>query len=203
MSITTLTKLYESRIVERNLLHRNIRRTKRNLERLENETEDTRQAKEVLVNIELKTQQLFQSKIENLVTPCLQGIFERDYRLVINIQEKRNQTECKFYIKKGKLILDPNDTMGGGVVDVGGLACRVVLFRMERPRKLGILFFDEPLKWVHGFEEEASRVIRRLSHTFNIQFIIISQIEALSICGDKVFYVDMDEDGVSHVTIVS
>jgi DNA repair exonuclease SbcCD ATPase subunit len=90
--------------------------------------------------------------IESLVTNCLQFIFNSSLEFKIEINEVRSRPEAEFYVitKINDQIIKtrPQDSRGGGVVDVVSLAIRIAMIEYGSMNINGPIILDEPAKHV-------------------------------------------------------
>ncbi len=135
------------------------------------------------------TQSYLKDYIENMVTTALQAVFEEEYHFIIDFDIKRNKPEAKISLKIRGEEVDPKDSVGGGVLDVASFALRVVLWSIENPRSSNVLILDEPMRFLHGKIDNATKMIRELSNKLGLQIIIVSQLEELAEGADKIFSV--------------
>jgi len=153
------------------------------------------EAREIVREVGLATQQQLQVHISDVTSLALESVFGNDaYELVAEFVQRRNKTECDLYFVRGGKRLDPLDSSGYGSVDVASLALRIAAWSMQFPRKRNTIILDEPLKFLDGRTdriEKASQMIKELSNRLGIQFIIVSHNNALADYADKTFTVTM------------
>jgi DNA repair ATPase RecN len=92
-------------------------------------------------------------QIEHIVTSALQAIFGPTFRFKVELVQKGGRAEAEFYVESSygegePLRTKPQDSRGGGVVDVVSLALRIAMLESYRPRLTGPLVLDEPGKHV-------------------------------------------------------
>lgn len=136
------------------------------------------------------------NQIEALVTKCLQYIFDSSVEFQIELEELRNKASAEFYVvnntKDFFLKTKPEQSRGGGVVDIVSLALRISFLQTHKPAILGPLILDEPAK--HVSEEYIHNVgdfLKQTSEIFNRQVIMVthnSHLAALSNCAYRVEY---------------
>lgn len=144
------------------------------------------------------------NQIEEIVTRCLQYILENDSSFFIDFSESRNLPIAQFYtvsqfsdyIVKTK----PENSKGGGVIDIISLALRIAFLELFEPKIQGPLLLDEPGKhissdYVYNFGE----FIRECSLLFDRQIIMITHNDYLSQICDVSFNVEI-KNGISYVT---
>ena len=91
-------------------------------------------------------------QIESLVTNCLQYIFENNIEFEIEIEELYGKPNAEFYVvtKVDDIAIKtkPEQSRGGGVVDIISLALRISFLQIHKPIIEGPLILDEPAKHV-------------------------------------------------------
>jgi DNA repair exonuclease SbcCD ATPase subunit len=169
-----------------------IRNNKRSLNQHE-------QAREVLREVGLKTQQTLQVHISDIATLAFEAIFDDPYELSVEFVQRRNKTECDLLFSRDGNKVDPLEASGGGAVDVAAFALRIASWTMQRPRSSNVMILDEPMRFLSvDLQERASQMIKELSDKLGIQFIIISHEHTLAAAADKVFEVSKRK-GVSKI----
>lgn len=136
------------------------------------------------------------NQIEALVTKCLQYIFDSSVEFQIELEELRNKASAEFYVvnntKDFFLKTKPEQSRGGGVVDIVSLALRISFLQTHKPPISGPLILDEPAK--HVSEEYIHNVgdfLKQTSEIFNRQVIMVthnSHLAALSGSSYRVEY---------------
>jgi DNA repair exonuclease SbcCD ATPase subunit len=153
--------------------------------------------------------------IESLVTKSLQYVFEDpDIRFEVEIKPHKNRTDCNFYIIENGKRRDPIDDNGGGLVNIVALILRVALIQasnnisldddIDEQVKIDAPFiFDEPFKELSAkYIPKMGRFLRELSEKLDIQINIITHNVEILKYADKKFKVHLDENKVSHVTVL-
>ncbi|MBP3951963.1 ATP-binding protein [Bacillus suaedae] len=169
------------------------------------ETVDTYEKARVLLqqSAEFAREQAKQ-QIETLVTNALQYVFGPLFSFQIELDEHGNKPIAEFYVVSEyegiKVKTRPQDSRGGGVVDIVTLALRVAIIETIHPRKTGPLLLDEPGKHVSGdYVYSLYEFLKSLSTMFNRQIIMITHNYHLAQSGDLAYEVSI-RDGVSEVT---
>ncbi len=151
------------------------------------------QAREVIREVGLKTQQELQWHISDITSLALEAVFNDPYELVAEFVQRRNKTECDLYFERDNNRMDPLSASGGGAVDVAAFALRVASWSMQHPRSRAVLVLDEPFKHLKG-EKENHRVlemIKQISEKLKTQIIMVSDEriprEDIIAAADKVF----------------
>ena len=162
------------------------------------------QAKEIVRQVGLKTQQQLEWHISNLVSLALESVFEDPYEFEAQFVERRNKTECDLFFKRNEHYMKPVNSSGIGAVDVAGFALRIASWSMENPRTRPVLILDEPFKHLKGFNENVKVIsmVKELSKKLNLQVIMVHDervpLEEIEKGADKVFEVTMRK-GISKV----
>ena len=152
------------------------------------------EAREIVREVGLATQQQLQVHISDVTSLALESVFEDPYELVAEFVQRRNKTECDLFFTRDGHRMDPMDSSGFGAVDVASLALRIAAWSMQIPRKRNVIILDEPFKVLDGKTdriEKASQMIKELSDKLGIQFIIVTHDTALGNYADKTFNVLM------------
>lgn len=136
------------------------------------------------------------SQIENLVTKCLQFIFESNVKFTIEIEDLRNKASAEFYVidetEELEIKTKPELSRGGGVVDIVSLALRIAFLQIQKPTIQGPLILDEPAKHVsQEFINNVGEFLRQTSEMFNRQIIMITHDNYLAALSNKSYKVNL------------
>lgn len=150
------------------------------------------QAKEVIKEVGLKTQQQLQFHISDVASLALGAVFDNPYELIAEFIVKKNKTECDLYFTRDGDRIDPMDASGGGAVDIAAFALRIASWSMQIPHSNNVIVLDEPMKNLSPeFKEKGSIMLKEVSKRLGIQFIIINHEPILTEHADKVFKVSL------------
>ncbi|WP_088105161.1 ATPase [Halalkalibacter urbisdiaboli] len=143
-------------------------------------------------------------QMETLVTNALQYVFGPLFSFQIELEEHGNKAVAEFYVVSDyegvKVKTKPQDSRGGGVVDIVTLALRVALIETVQPKQNGPLLLDEPGKHVSGeYIYYLYEFLKSLSTMFARQIIMITHNHHLAESGDKAYEITI-RDGVSEVS---
>lgn len=135
-------------------------------------------------------------QIESIVTKCLQYVFNTDIKFVIEIEELRNKANAEFYIisEADDVIIKtkPEQSRGGGVVDIVSLALRIAFLQIHKPPIDGPLLLDEPAKHVSNeYIYNVGDFLQQTSEMFNRQIIMVTHNQHLAALGSKVYRVEL------------
>lgn len=157
------------------------------------------QAREIVREVGLLTQQQLQFHISDVTTLALEAVFNDPYELSVEFVQRRNTTECDLMFTRDGDKLDPLTSTGGGAVDVAAFALRIASWSMKYPRTRPIIILDEPMRFLSvNYQEQASNMIKDISRKLGIQFIIVTHETTLAMYADKVFEVSMKK-GITKV----
>ena len=157
------------------------------------------EARELIREAGLKTQQQLQYHISDITTLALDAVFDDPYKLVVEFVQRRNKTECDLYFERDGERTDPLSASGGGAVDVAAFALRIASWSMQRPRSRNVIILDEPMKYLSAnYQERGSAMLKEISERLNIQFIIVTHEPILAQYADRTFEVSIKK-GVSKI----
>lgn len=143
-------------------------------------------------------------QIEDLVTRCLQFIFETDIEFLIELSEKRSVPNAEFYVRSNydegySIITKPELERGGGVVDIISIALRIAFIQLHKPVLQGPIILDEPGKHVsEDYIFNLGDFLSKSSSLFKRQTIMVTHNAHLAQICDKSYSVDI-KNGVSCV----
>ena len=170
--------------------------------RIEESTESLKhheQAREVVREVGLLTQQSLQYHISDITSLALEAVFEDPYELVAEFVQRRNRTECDLYFSREGERVEPQEASGVGAMDVASFALRIASWSMQTPKRRNVIILDEPFKFLDKARQpQASMMLKEISDRLGIQFIIITHESTLAEHADKTFTVSIRK-GVSKV----
>lgn len=142
-------------------------------------------------------------QIESLVTNCLQYIFESNIEFKIEIEELYGKPNAEFFVitETDNMIIKtkPEQSRGGGVVDIISLALRIAFLQVHKPRIEGPLILDEPAKHVsEDYIFNVADFLKKTSEMFDRQIIMVTHNNHLSSIGTNAYRVSM-KGSESHV----
>lgn len=199
-SLTTLRNTLERKRGQQEQIQNNITDAEEKLARLKINLQHHEEARELIKQVGLKTQETLAFHISDITSLALQAVFDDPYDLIVEFVERRNKTECDLLFEKDGNRINPIDASGGGVVDVASFALRVASWSMNHPRNRNTIILDEPMRFLStDLQPKASQMLKQLSEKLGLQFIIITHEEELTAEADKVFVVSQSKD-ISKVT---
>ncbi|MFP4025767.1 MAG: hypothetical protein ACLFVR_14685 [Thiohalospira sp.] len=152
------------------------------------------QAREIMREVSLKTQQQLQYHISDITTLALDAVFPEPYALIAEFVKRRNKIDCDLYFVRDGEKIDPINASGGGAVDVAALSLRVASWSMNRPRTRNTIILDEPMRFLsRDLQEKASLMLKEISKKLNIQFIIITHETTLTEHANQIFQTQLKQ----------
>lgn len=145
-------------------------------------------------------------QVEDLVTRCLQFIFETDIEFLIELSEARSVPVAEFFVQSNypegySVKTKPEIARGGGVVDIISLALRIAFLQLNQPKLSGPLILDEPGKHVsNDYVFNLGEFLKKSSNLFDRQIIMVTHNPYLSQICDKAFQVK-NKRGISEVSV--
>lgn len=150
------------------------------------------------------TQEQLSLRIEDIINSALDAVFPDEYEFKLNFNTSRNKTEAelKFFDKRSGKEVDPMNASGGGVVDLTAFALRIACYVLEHNTD-NIIVLDEPFRFIsRDLQKRAGSILKTLSKKLDIQIIMVTHIQELVDCSDRVFEVKKNSDGISEIKIV-
>ncbi len=144
-------------------------------------------------------------KFEVMVTKALQFVTSENIEFKIEFEQKRGRPEASFHVisqidDDTQIINTPEDSRGGGIIDVISLTLKYCMLQTHKPSIEGPFILDEPAK--HVSEEyiiNVGKFLKEINTNFNRQIIMVTHNTHLSEISDKRYVVTMN-NGVSHVS---
>lgn len=182
MSGLTLFDKLDAAVREQSYLTRDCSEAQIALLTAESKFKDVSEASAILQEVSRVVQETIHSRLTNVVTRCLQAVFDESYEFDVQFENKRGQTEASFRLKRNGRSMDMMSSCGGGVIDIASFALRLVCLCMMRKRKRMLVVLDEPFRFLSAeYREKARDLILVLAKELKVQFIIVTHIQELEI----------------------
>lgn len=186
---SSMGRLYRAALQEKGKYDQLVSQLSNITERIEAaETDYTNalKAREIISKVAVETQKNFEVQISSIVSMALTAVFPDPYEFLLRFETRRNQTEADILLVKNGEEVDPEDSVGGGVMDIVSFALRVAVVILRQKRQTIIL--DEPFKHLSAdLQGKASEMLLMLSKELSIQFIIVSHEDGIVECADRIF----------------
>ncbi len=112
------------------------------------------------------------------------SIKKEAYSFHIVFYKRRGKTEVEFEFRRRKLVLKPEDGVGGSVLDVSAFALRLACLGLKRPAPRKAVFVDEGFGGVsarQGNKERVRQLLEVLADELGFQFVVITHDQDLEI----------------------
>jgi DNA repair exonuclease SbcCD ATPase subunit len=120
--------------------------------------------------------------IAEIVSKCLETVFEEPYQFKIEFERKRGKTDARLVFLRDEHEIDPLEGSGGGVIDVASFALRLACLVLSRPPARKIMILDEPMKFVsEDYRPRVRFLLETLAEEMGVQFVIVSHDKAFQI----------------------
>lgn len=166
---------------EYKLMQENHEKTKKLIEKYENDREIHKKAVELLAIVQGVTRDKIKDGFEQIVSWALKYIFQEDYKFCLVFGRRGNLSELDFAIKSPDLdeAIDPMDSRGGGILNVVSMVLRLVLMEVSVPKINGFMILDESFKNVNGqqYIDQLNQFVIDINEKFNRQIIHISDMD--------------------------
>lgn len=191
---------------KRDKLIENLEGSKIKLESLNKELELLEQVTILFQKTSIFAREQAKVQIESLVTKCLEYVFNTNIKFSIEIDELRNKANAEFYIitEVDDMIIKtkPEQSRGGGIVDIVSLALRIAFLQIHKPPLEGPLLLDEPAKHVSDeYIYNVGDFLSQTSQMFNRQILMVTHNQHLASLGNKVYNVEL-KGSESKLTIL-
>ena len=160
------------------------------------------QAHVLVLSVAKDTQEQLVYHISDLCSLANSAVFDNPYRVRLSFESKRGRTEARVVFCRDGNEMDPEDSSGGGTVDVAAFALRVALWSLQRERTRPVFILDEPFRFLSArFQSRACAMLREISRQLKVQIIMVTHEGELMDAADRVFNVSL-KNGTSVVSVV-
>ena len=145
-----------------------------------------RDCQELAQKIAQGIQQRTHALVAEVVSKCLETVFEEPYTFNIEFERKRGKTEARLYFERDDMEIDPMTSSGGGVLDVAAFALRLSAIILTKPHTRKLIVMDEPFRFLsESYREKIRKLLQELSIKYDFQFIMVTHIKEL-VCGRNI-----------------
>lgn len=196
--ILKLQKFFYEESAKRNILDKELKISKENLENLNSEIDNLEKVIILFQKSAEYAREQGKLRIEKLTTRILQYIFQKDYEFEIDIYESRNAPNADFLVvekdEQTSVKTKPEISNGGGIVDIISLTLRLAFLDNFYPRIDGPLILDEPVKHVsEEFIFDIGDFLLNYSEKTERQIIMITHNNHLASLAENIYEVKKDE----------
>lgn len=157
-----------------------VRSEKKELEERTERLAAAGKAQAILQMAAQQVQQQAHTAIAEVVSRCLEAVFDEPYEFRITFERKRGKTDAVLTFVREGLELDPMTASGGGVVDVAAFALRLACLLLSRPAGRRLLVLDEPFRFVSSeYRPRVRNMLEMLAREMDMQFVLVTHITEL------------------------
>jgi len=166
---------------------------------IEESISNSEKAQAIIQAVAQATQKELQYRICDPVSLALAAVYDNPYKMSAKFEiTGRGTTECHLGFERNGSIIKPTDASGGGPIDIASFALRVGAWSLAPRRSRNVLFLDEPFRWISRNKIPLAGVmLKSISRQLNLQIIMVTHIEDLIDCADKILEVSID-NGISN-----
>lgn len=190
MSYEDVKEIYDSLFAEKAMLLRDKKKIQWKTKEARKKIASHIEARDLLNKSIKIIHENFKFQIEKTITESVQRIFNRDLVFELKYEEKRNRIESIIVIKENGMELNPEDDLGGSIIDIISFTFRIILWSMSSPKTRNTFILDEPFKWTGKLVAIVGQIIKELSKTLNFQVIMVTHDDELIEIADKIFKID-------------
>lgn len=181
---------YDNLVAKKANALNDLRKSKRQIKKLNKKFKDHEKARIVITEIARVTQNEIKERIEKLVTLSIKSVFDdRDFSFKMRFERKNNRLYAIPIVMEHGEEYDPEEDMGGGLIDIISLSSEIVLWHMEDPRKRNIIIIDEPFRFTGELVTKAGYMLKYISEKLDLQILMISHEDELINFCDRVYKV--------------
>ena len=191
--------LLEQKKGQKSQVDLSIKRYSYDFVKLQEQKQDLEQAQWIIQTVASETQSMLKFHIENLVSLALNSVFDEAYDFEIDMQLRRNQTECDIWFVRDGERINPLTASGGGAVDVASFALRIALWSLQPKRTRPIFILDEPMRNVSAvYQDKCSAMMKEVADKVGLQITSVTHSESLTEAADKIIKVGIRK-GTSYI----
>ena len=178
--LTDIHQRLAKKLAELNVARSTCRTLAETLAQAREHSESVSEAQELAQNVAQAVQQKAHDQIAEVVSRCLEAVFDEPYEFRIHFERKRGRTEARLTFERDGMEVDPMTASGGGVVDVASFALRLSCLILNKPPLRRILIMDEPFKYVsEEYRERVRELLETLAQEMGVQLLMVTHINEL------------------------
>lgn len=164
------------------LAKKEVKKERAALKKVKQELKAAEEAQSIIQLCAQSVQQQVHSQVAEIVSQCLDLVFENPYQFKIKFDRKRGKTEARtVFIRNGKE-RNPMYGSGLGVGDVASFALRLACLILARPVRRRILLLDEPFKMLSkDCRPRVKTMLETLSEKLEVQIVMVTHDEEFQI----------------------
>lgn len=182
------------------ILNSDLQKKQKRFEELDKLHTNLLTAKNLVLALIAQTQAVIKERMGHLVTLAVQSVFDDSYSFTLKDNAKKSEFRPVVLLNGEEYV--PKDDLGAGMVPILDFAIRIVLMKMEVPRKRPILFMDEPTRGALGedgdYLDKAINMYKEISEKLGFQLIVTTHSGLITRVA-KTLYHFTKKNGISEV----
>jgi DNA repair exonuclease SbcCD ATPase subunit len=206
-ALTAMRTRYNTGIGQRDLLQQQLNDVQAELLQAKQDIVTWEQTQLLLGKVSDYARTQILERIQNTVSAALYAVFGEGYEFRINMRTVGNQAAAEWQVVSQygdtEVVCSPEDSRGGGIVDVVSLALRLAMLELLRPRVDGPLILDEPAKMVsQTYLPNVAYFLKQYARQTGRQILLVTHADSLAEVADRSYLVTQ-KDGISEVKQLS
>ena len=165
-------------------------------EKIINDLEICSKAIEFVEQVSTEERQAIKSKVEELITSCLQEVFDQTYSVEFEYGMKRNKTSVEIYsirtCEDGMKVKRQIDGIGGGVADAISLPLKLIVLLNDSELDK-VLILDEPGRCLSiNHVPKFAHFLKTISERLGIQILMSSHHTCMDQFADSINEVSLE-----------
>lgn len=174
--------LIQRAVSEYRLASATLTQTGRELTEVTQDILDHKEAQQVAQEAARVAQEASHTQIAQIVSRCLQSVFNEPYEFKIVFDKKRGKTQARFVFMLEGEEVDPLRNSAGGEVDVASFALRLAALMLHKPGLRRLLVLDESFKHLsRPFRPRVAQLLEELSEELGVQILLVTHSPELEV----------------------
>jgi len=195
-SLSRMKSAYAAGVGARNLLQRQAEAKEAGLTRAREDITVWEQVQLLFAKVSEYAREQLKTRIEETVTAALITVFGEGYTFRINLRTVGGQPAAEWQVISQygdfEVAASPEDSRGGGIVDVISIALRLAMLELVRPKPGGPVIFDEAAKMVsREYLPNLAYFFKQYAAKTEKQIILITHAEQLAEAADRSYMVTL------------
>lgn len=205
-ALAQMKDAYTAGIGARELLKNQLAAKETELEQAKTDIVTWEQVQVLFTKVGEYAREQLKSRIEETVTAALLAVFGDGFEFRINMRQLGGQPAAEWQVisRYGdtEVAASPEESRGGGIVDICSLALRLAMLELVRPRAEGPVILDEPAKMVSAeYAENLAGFLKQYAARTGRQILMVTHNSTLAEVADKSYLVTQ-KDGESEVKLL-
>jgi len=197
---------YAAGVGARDLLQRQLETKETELTRAQEDIAVWEKVQMLFAKVSEYAREQLKARIEETVTAALVTVFGEGYAFRINLRTIGGQPTAEWQVISQygdfEVAASPEDSRGGGIVDIVSIALRLAMLELIRPKLGGPIIFDEAAKMVsREYLPNLAYFFKQYAAKTGKQIVLITHAEQLAEAADMSYMVTL-KDGESEVKAI-